>query len=90
MAAGQVARSAQAGAKNAQDGFTRFVEGPQGGGYREVSMEEGKKEFWDDFSNLADQRKKEGSSIGTSAMGKGPTRPTQAPSKSSQDEWDDW
>ena len=92
MAALNAAKSAQAGAKTAQQGITRFVEGPTGGTYREVPIDESKRAFWDDFSNLADQRKQEGSSIGTAAMGKGSstTRPSGAGNNKSQDEWDDW
>ena len=84
-----MAKSAQAGAKSAHDGFNRFVEGPTAGGYSEVPMDESRKSFWDDFSNLADQRKQESSSIGTSAMGKG-SNTRSSSQKQSQDEWDDW
>ncbi|KAB5535276.1 zinc finger protein gcs1 [Coniochaeta sp. 2T2.1] len=92
VAALNAAKSAQAGAKTAQQGITRFVEGPSGGGYREVPIDESKRAFWDDFSNLADQRKQESSSIGTAAMGKGSsaTRPAGSGNNKSQDEWDDW
>lgn len=91
MAALNAAKSAQAGAKTAQQGLTRFVEGPSPGTYREVPIDESRRAFWDDFSNLADQRKQEDSSIGTAAMGKGnsSTRPSGQANKS-QDEWDDW
>jgi ADP-ribosylation factor GTPase-activating protein 1 len=91
VAALNAAKTAQAGAKTAQQGITRFVEGPSSGGYREVPIDESKREFWDDFSNLADQRKQEDSSIGTAAMGKGSsgTRPSGSANKS-HDEWDDW
>lgn len=57
-----------------------------------MPIDESKRDFWDDFSNLADQRQQENSSIGTAAMGKGSssntTRP--GPAKKSGDEWDDW
>jgi ADP-ribosylation factor GTPase-activating protein 1 len=92
VAALNAAKTAQAGAKTAQQGITRFVEGPNSGGYREVPIDESKRAFWDDFSNLADQRKQEDASIGTAAMGKGgssSTRPAGQGNKS-QDEWDDW
>jgi ADP-ribosylation factor GTPase-activating protein 1 len=82
-----VARSAQQGAKNAQDSFNKFVEGPnQQHDYRQVPIDESKKGFWDDFSSLADQQKPS-SSIGTSAMGKGGS--SRGPAKS-KDEWEDW
>ncbi|KAK3390996.1 hypothetical protein B0H63DRAFT_467007 [Podospora didyma] len=87
-AAGQVAKTAQAGAKTAQQGINRFVEGPAAGGYSQVPIDESKRSFWDDFASKADQRKPEGSSIGTSAMGKGPTSRQGGPAK--KDEWDDW
>lgn len=91
VAAGNVAKSAQAGAKTAQQGFTRFVEGPTAGGYREVPIDESRQAFWDDFSNLADERDRESSSIGTSAMGKGSSGNTRTgPAKQSKDEWEDW
>ncbi|KAK3944763.1 Zn finger-containing GTPase activating protein for ARF [Diplogelasinospora grovesii] len=76
-AAGQVAKTAQAGARTAQQGIERFVEGPTAGGYREVPIDESKRAFWDDFADLADQRTHQGggsSSIGTAAMGKGGNR----------------
>ena len=87
VAAAAAAKTAQAGAKTASEGFSRFVEGPQGSGYRQVPFDESKRAFWDDLSNTADQRKSENSSIGTSAMGKGGSR---APPAKGKDEWDDW
>lgn len=96
-AAAQAARSAQAGARTAQEGFNRFVEGPGGSGYRPVNaanenFDESKRAFWDDFAAAADQRKTSGSSIGTSAMGKGGRQGgAPAPAASGKkDEWDDW
>ncbi|KAK4126548.1 ArfGap-domain-containing protein [Parathielavia appendiculata] len=96
LAAAQAARSAQAGAKSAQEGLSRFVEGPSGSGYKPVNSEnfdESKRSFWDEFSAAADQRKKTGSSIGTSAMGKGGSRQggSHGPAGgSAKEEWDDW
>ncbi|GAB1319093.1 ADP-ribosylation factor GTPase-activating protein gcs1 [Madurella fahalii] len=93
-AAAQAARSAQAGAKSAQEGFNRFVEGPSASGYKPVSnFDESKRAFWDDLAAAADQRKTSGSSIGTSAMGKGGNRQASSqapPPKNSQEEWDNW
>ncbi|KAK0746550.1 zinc finger protein gcs1 [Schizothecium vesticola] len=88
VAAAAAAKTAQAGAKTASEGFSRFVEGPQGSGYRQVPFDESKRAFWDDLSSTADQRKAENSSIGTSAMGKGGSR--APPAKGAKDEWDDW
>lgn len=85
-----MAKTAQAGAKTASQGLTRFVEGPASGNYRSVPIDESKRDFWDDFSNLADQRQQESSAIGTAAMGKGSSGTRSAPAKKSGDEWDDW
>ncbi|KAI1852500.1 hypothetical protein JX265_011136 [Neoarthrinium moseri] len=92
IAAGNVGRVAQSGAKNAQEGFNRFVEGPDGQRQRSGNIDESKKAFWDDFSSVADQRHGSGpkySSIGTSAMGanKGPGGGAAG---KKDDEWDDW
>ncbi|KAL2267036.1 hypothetical protein VTJ83DRAFT_4313 [Remersonia thermophila] len=105
-AAATAARTAQAGARTAQEGFTRFVEGPPGSGYRSVStggggsnFDESRRAFWDDLAAAADQRKKTGSSIGTSAMGKGASSRAGGASSGApggqaggreKDEWDDW
>lgn len=83
---------AQQGARNAQDGFNRFVEGSEGQRQRGASgdMDDNKKSFWDDFSAVADQRHGTGpkySSIGTSAMGKANKGPGGG---KKDDEWDDW
>lgn len=90
--AGTVAKTAQAGAKTAHQNISRFVEGSSSGGYKSVPIDESKRDFWDNFSNLADQRQQEGSAIGTAAMGKGSSGNARgAPStKKSGDEWDDW
>jgi len=91
-----LAKQAQAAGKNASEGFNRFVEGDEQGGHARASnMDETRKSFWDDFSNLADQRKEAGSAgssaIGTSAMGKGRAGGSAAPpAKKKTDEWDDW
>lgn len=97
-AAAQAARSAQAGARTAQEGLNRFVEGPGGSGYKPVNansdnFDESRRGFWDDFSAAADQRKQDGSSIGTSAMGKGGSKQggSQGPAASrGKEDWDDW
>ncbi|KAI0206458.1 ADP-ribosylation factor GTPase-activating protein GCS1 [Astrocystis sublimbata] len=96
FAAGNVGRAAQAGAMNAQESFSRFVEGPEGGGHArgpQAPLDETKKDFWDDFSSLADQRHGTGakySSIGTSAMGKAPGKGSGPAATKKDDEWDDW
>lgn len=78
--------------KNAQDGFNRFVEG--GEQRRDVPIDESKKDFWDSFSNLADERAEQQSnnSIGTNAMGMGKskTNTSGAAASKKKDEWDDW
>ncbi len=84
--------------KNAQDGFTRFVEGNENQ-RRDAPLDESKKDFWDSFSSLADeqqqqqQQKPKNSSIGTSAMGMGKTKSSSGgpPAQNTKsDEWDDW
>ncbi|GAP82568.1 putative zinc finger protein gcs1 [Rosellinia necatrix] len=97
FAAGNVGRVAQVGAASAHERFNRFVEGPDADGSgrpHQSPIDESKKDFWDDFSSLADQRHGTGtkySSIGTSAMGKASGKNT-APAAASKkdDEWDDW
>lgn len=87
VAAGQVAKTAQTGAKSASQGISRFVEGPSAGGYSQVPFDESKRSFWDDFSSVAEQKD---SSIGTSAMGKGSSSRPNQPAAGKKDEWDDW
>lgn len=91
----RLAQTAQMSARSASEGFNKFVEGSDGHSSttsRKVPLDESKKSFWDDFASAADQRKPQGSSIGTSAMGKGAGSggATTAASKKSKDEWDDW
>ncbi len=103
--AGTVARSAQHGARTAQESFSRFVEGAPGGAsgtYRPVAgMDENKRAFWDDFSSIADQRTTTAApprktTIGTTAMGKrsssssGGAMGGADAGVSKKDEWDDW
>ncbi|CAJ2513533.1 Uu.00g016520.m01.CDS01 [Anthostomella pinea] len=101
MAAGNVGKVAQAGAVGAQERFTRFVEGPDGTTRQQQQkspVDETKKDFWDDFSAVADQRHGTGpqySSIGTSAMGRAPAKNSNAAApaankKKDDDAWDDW
>ncbi|CAK7565657.1 MAG: ADP-ribosylation factor GTPase-activating protein gcs1 [Sporothrix epigloea] len=99
-----VARSAQIGARSAQEGFNRFVEGSgssagglSAGHYRAVNpgMDMSRRAFWDDFSSIADQptaaappRK---TTVGTMAMGKGGSGGSSAPADAGKkDEWEDW
>ncbi|KAH7198074.1 uncharacterized protein B0J16DRAFT_360114 [Fusarium flagelliforme] len=90
LTASAFAKQAQAAGKNAQDGFTRFVEGPDNQKSRDAPLDESKKSFWDEFSNLADQRQPANNSIGTSAMGMGKKNTTAPPTKKQDDAWDDW
>ncbi|EGY13664.1 hypothetical protein VD0002_g8672 [Verticillium dahliae] len=102
LAAGQVGRAAQQGARNANEGFNRFVEGGRegNGGYKQAPMDDSKRDFWDDFSSLADQnnqhkqqRSTGTGAIGTSAMkggGSGGGSGGAAPPAKKKDEWDDW
>ncbi|CAK7266507.1 ADP-ribosylation factor GTPase-activating protein gcs1 [Sporothrix epigloea] len=99
-----VARSAQIGARSAQEGFNRFVEGSAGGvgslsagQYRTVNpgMDMSRRAFWDDFSSIADQPKASApprkTTVGTMAMGKGGSGSNGAPAEGGKkDEWEDW
>ncbi|EXF76274.1 hypothetical protein CFIO01_05356 [Colletotrichum fioriniae PJ7] len=95
MAAANAGRVAQQGARNAHDGFNRFVEGGpsqggQGGASRQAPLDESKKDFWDSFSSLADQRQTQsGSSIGTSAMGKKTGGAAAPAAKKDNDGWEE-
>ncbi len=82
---GTVAKTAQQGAKNAQDSLSKFVEGPAHHEYKQVPIDESKAGFWDDFSAIADEQNKPPNAIGTSAMAKRGNR-TAKP----KDEWDEW
>ncbi|KAK4078986.1 hypothetical protein Trihar35433_91 [Trichoderma harzianum] len=90
LTAAQLAKQAQLAGKNAQEGFTRFVEGPEST-KRNAPLDASRKDFWDDFSSLAEQQKPN-NAIGTSAIGMGkktaPGAPAQKPKAG--DEWDDW
>ncbi|EJT77655.1 hypothetical protein GGTG_02759 [Gaeumannomyces tritici R3-111a-1] len=100
--AGTVGKVAQVGARSAQDRFNQFVEGgPDRSQYRQVPIDDSRKDFWDDFSDIPEQQQqqqqpKKSSAIGTAAMSKGgsaSTGPaTGATSKpaAKKDEWDDW
>ncbi|EFX03153.1 zinc finger protein gcs1 [Grosmannia clavigera kw1407] len=101
VVSGNVARSAQQGARTAQESFNRFVEGGPGTGgtsrgysYSQVPIDDSKRDFWDDFSSIAEQRKAESSAIGTAAMGKGGGSSSASVGSTagakSKDEWDDW
>ncbi|RGP77695.1 hypothetical protein FLONG3_4268 [Fusarium longipes] len=89
LTASAFAKQAQAAGKNAQDGFTRFVEGPDHQKNRDAPLDESKKSFWDEFSSLADQRQPANNSIGTSAMGMGKKNSAAPPPKKQDDAWDD-
>lgn len=53
-----VARGAQGIGKNAQDGFTRFVEGDEyAKAHGKPGAEPERKDFWDDFGGAAEKRK---------------------------------
>ncbi|KAI5463122.1 zinc finger protein gcs1 [Mariannaea sp. PMI_226] len=92
LTASSLARQAQLAGKNAQDGFNKFVEGPDGGHATRnaAPMDESKKGFWDEFSSLADQRQPTHNSVGTSALGMGKSKTSGPPPKKQTDEWDDW
>ncbi|RDL31467.1 Uncharacterized protein BP5553_09676 [Venustampulla echinocandica] len=91
VTAGQVARGAQTGAKNAADGFNRFVEGngSSGGAYRQAPIDESKKDFWDSFAEAGNSKP---SAIGTSAVKKGGSSAglMGGAAKKDEDNWDKW
>lgn len=94
LTAAQLARQAQLAGKNAQEGFNKFVEGSDGRS-RNAPLDESKKDFWDDFSSLAEQQeqtKHNNNAIGTSAIGMGKSKNSSGPQPKPKqaDEWDDW
>jgi len=93
LTAAQVARGAQTGAKSAADGFNRFVEGTgsTGGssGYRDVPIDESKKDFWDSFAEAGSARQ-ERSAVGTSAIKKARGGGGLGGSGGKDDDWDKW
>jgi len=75
----------------------RFVEGqPHAGGGSGGSREPldpNRRDFWDDFSSLAEQQREKprtGGAIGTAAMGKKGGSGGRGPAGKKQDDWDDW
>ncbi|KAG6048221.1 hypothetical protein E4U39_007602 [Claviceps sp. Clav50 group G5] len=99
LTAAHFAKQAQLAGRSAQDGLTRFVEGsndgPSSGSRRNAPLDESRKDFWDDFSSLAEQKKQAGSAaIGTSAMGVGKRAGGGGGGggggAKKQDDWDDW
>ncbi|EFY86052.1 Zn finger-containing GTPase- Activating Protein for ARF [Metarhizium acridum] len=90
LTASQLARQAQLAGKSAQEGFNRFVEGNDSSHRRDAPLDASRKDFWDDFSSLAEQKKQTSSSIGTSAMGMGKKGSGVAQPTKKADDWDDW
>ncbi|PMD46673.1 putative ADP-ribosylation factor GTPase-activating protein GCS1 [Hyaloscypha variabilis F] len=93
ITAATVARGAQTGAKSAADGFNRFVEGNasgSGGAYRDVPIDESKKDFWDSFAEAGAQRQQKNSAVGTSAIKKAGGGGGGPGLGRKDDEWDKW
>ncbi|CZT07979.1 related to ADP-ribosylation factor GTPase-activating protein [Rhynchosporium agropyri] len=106
IAAANVAKGAQTGAKSAADNFNRFVEGNGGSGgggsgaYRSMPLDESKKDFWDSFADAGNSRMAAqggvggsgGSAIGTGAVKKSSSSAPAAKPKGKLDEdnWDKW
>ncbi|OAT02613.1 zinc finger protein gcs1 [Blastomyces dermatitidis ER-3] len=78
LAAAEVSRNVATGTRGAADALTRFVEGPpssgsaSGGsgsafGSQRRTLEPERKDFWDDFAALGEERRRSGA-IGTTAM----------------------
>lgn len=82
LAAAQVAKTAQYGAKGATDTFNRFVEGEGSSSTRRVPIDESKRDFWDSFGKPAEAAGP--SAIGTAAM-RG-----NAAAKKDGDDWEKW
>jgi len=104
IAAANVAKGAQTGAKSAADGFNRFVEGnggtgggSGGGAYRSMPLDESKKDFWDSFAEAGAARQTGGGGAGSSAIGTGAVKKSGASAgggaakgKTDEDNWDKW
>ena len=99
--AGTVGKAAQVGARSAQDSFNRFVEGgPDRTQYRQVPMDDSRRDFWDDFADIPEQQQqqpKKSGAIGTAAMSNksgstsgGPGAGAASKPAGKKDEWDDW
>ncbi|KAK5998281.1 ADP-ribosylation factor GTPase-activating protein GCS1 [Cladobotryum mycophilum] len=65
------------------------IAGPRSKGTR-GPLDASRKDFWDDFSSLAEQPKPSNSAIGTTAMGKNRGAAAAPGQKQKSDEWDDW
>lgn len=105
LAATEVSRNIQTGARGATDSLARFVEGPESSQHRSTSQARGfepeRKDFWDDFSAVGEERVRKANatptsatlsgSIGTAAMKKnasGTGTGTGTGAKGKED-WDD-
>jgi ADP-ribosylation factor GTPase-activating protein 1 len=94
IAAANVAKGAQTGAKSAADGFNRFVEGDNTSARtRNAPIDESKKDFWDSFGDAGRAGGRGGGSaaIGTSAMKKsGGAGGAGKEKKKDDDGWSKW
>lgn len=79
MAATEVSRNLQTGARGATDSFSRFVEGPDGQTRQQSSsrVEPERRDFWDSFATIGEERERQktagrggggSGAIGTGAM----------------------
>ncbi|PGG98142.1 hypothetical protein AJ79_08965 [Helicocarpus griseus UAMH5409] len=111
LAAAEVSRNVQTGTRGATDVFNRFVEGPsdpsrsRSGSQRRAGMfEPERKDFWDDFAALGEEREREkrrSGAIGTTAVrnsgiggggggsGSGSGGDAGTKGKGKDDDWDD-
>ncbi|PBP19948.1 zinc finger protein gcs1 [Diplocarpon rosae] len=99
LAASNLTKNAQTGAKSAADGFNRFVEGsgrPGGdgssgrGAYRNVPLDESKKDFWDSFAEAGNSRIDAGSGSGSGGRGAGSSAIGTGAVKKDEDNWEKW
>ncbi|CAL3967861.1 hypothetical protein PZA11_007046 [Diplocarpon coronariae] len=97
LAALNLTKNAQTGAKSAAEGFNRFVEGSSGSGgegsggrgaYSSVPLDESKKDFWDSFAEAGNSRIDAGS--GSGSRGAGSSAIGTGAVKKDDDNWEKW
>lgn len=72
VAAAEASRNLQTGVRGAHDSFNRFVEGPSEGGsasHQPRRFEPERKDFWDEFSSIGTQHKRNSSTSSSGAIG---------------------
>ncbi|KAK2832037.1 hypothetical protein FQN49_006916 [Arthroderma sp. PD_2] len=90
VAATEVSRNLQTGTRTATESFNRFVEGNDGpGGYHRPSastasrgFEPERKDFWDSFAAVGEERQRQTSGAGSGAIGTGTMKKSDTTSSS--------